>query len=74
VSLLSDGREILALPTPGVDPAVLTDPLRLVVGGQLSMASALVPGTYTLHVAAVDRLRKGSAGLALQWMDFEIVE
>ena len=74
VSVLNEGREIIALPPRAVDAGGLVDGRRIAAGGDIRLSPPLAVGSYTLQVAAIDKLRKGAAALALQWMDFEVVE
>jgi hypothetical protein len=73
-SLLREGREIVGLPPRGVDAVGQPDPQRLPVGGAIQVAPGLEAGSYSLQVVATDRLRKGDDALALQWIDFEVVD
>ena len=73
-SLLREGREIVALPSRGVEAKGQPDPRRLAVGGAIQVGPELEAGGYSLQVVATDRLRKGDDALALQWIDFEVVD
>ncbi len=73
VSLLQEGREVMALPGWLIDTKDQSDPVRMATGGTLVLPS-LEPGLYTLQVAVTDHGRKGRDALAVQWTDFEVVE
>jgi hypothetical protein len=73
MSLLQEGRQVLALPGWAIDTKDQADPSRMATGGTF-LIPRLEPGLYTLQVAVNDHGRKGRDARAVQWTDFEVVE
>ena len=65
--ILQDGKEILTLPQPQLQPEAGGSPGTLVTGAV--PLSSLAPGSYILFVTSQDQARKHAAG---QWTDFDI--
>ncbi len=67
--ILQDGKEILTLPQPQLQPEAGGSPGTLVTGAV--PLSSLAPGSYVLFVTAQDQAGKHAAG---QWTDFDIAD
>jgi hypothetical protein len=71
--LFRDGNEVFAGLVQPFDASRQTDLERLQVGGRLQLGSQLAPGEYVLQIVVTDALADKQHRLAMQWIDFEIV-
>jgi VWFA-related protein len=71
--LFRDGNEVFAGLGQPFDASRQKDLERLQVGGRLQLGSELAPGEYVLQVVVTDAFADKSHRVAMQWIDFEIV-
>lgn len=67
-----DGKQIYAGTPMPLGKADLSDPKRVVAGGQMVLGAGIAPGDYFLQLTVTDKLAKGRYREASQWMDFEV--
>lgn len=72
--LFRDGRQVFAGRMLRLDAAGQKDLKRLAAAGRLRLGPELTPGSYLLQVTVTDALAPEKQRVAMQWIDFEIVD
>lgn len=70
--LYREGAPVYTSPKRPVALDGQTDLSRIMVGGQVNLASKMAPGDYVLQIIVDDKLAKEKNRTATQWLDFEI--
>ncbi len=72
--IFREGQQVYAGKLQPVNTGAQTDMKRLVMGGRLSLGTALGPGEYVFQVVVYDALAREKYRMASQWADFEITK
>lgn len=72
--ILREGRPVFNGRVLALDASSHKDLRRLGAAGRLRLGPELVPGSYILQVTVTDLLAPPDRQVAVQWIDFEIVE
>jgi len=70
--IFREGAQIAATKPHPADVAPQADANHLRGVGQFRLGAAMKPGDYVLQVIVTDKLAAAGAGVASQWMDFEV--
>lgn len=70
--LFRDGTLMYSGQAMPLGSADVSEPKRILAGGQMKLGAQIAPGDYTLQLIVWDKAVNGKAGMASQWMDFEV--